>query len=251
MSLIVHLIKNSNPLTRNFLGKMSVETAEDVLSHDFRFRNPCSFILAGPSQSGKTTFTLNLLRQADQLFRVPSCKWNVIYFYRANQKAFDMMKTEGIVHQWFQHLPTTQEINELTAPFLETGSIIIIDDFQEQLTLDTVEIFTNLCHHRNAVVIMLAQNLFCSREGFRTISLNATYICLFKNPRDASQISHFAKQYSPGAVGWVVGAFREATQNAHSYLMFDTHQLTPNWMRVRSRLLPHELPVKLYNQEGK
>jgi len=215
------------------------------------FRNPCAILLAGPSQSGKTTFVANLLRGAAQVFQKPSCTQNVIYFYHDDQPLFKMLNAEGIVHKWFQHLPTTQEIEELTAGFLETGSIIVIDDFQEQVTSDTVEIFTRTCHHRNAVVIMLVQNMFTPKKGYRTISLNSQYITLFKNPRDTSQIINFAKQFSSGSVPWVVKAFREATRNAHSYMLFDTHQATPEWARVRSDVLPHQLPMRLYVHQSR
>lgn len=214
--------------------------------HDLRFPNPCSFILAGPTQCGKTTFALNLLRHADQLFQQPSCQQNVVYFYREEQPAYTMFAEEQLVHKWFRHLPSAQEIDDLTEAHLETGSIIIIDDFQEHLTPDTVEIFTNKCHHRNVVIILLAQNIFCPRPGFRTISLNSTFVLLFKNPRDASQIICFAKQFASGSVSWLIEAYREATRNAHSYLLFDTHQLRLDWLRVRSNVLPHELPMKLY-----
>lgn len=230
-------------------GKLS--TSEELTPIDFRYPNPCAFLLAGPTQSGKTTFTLNLLRHADQLFQQPSCKLNVSYFYREEQPALKAFAKEGIVHQWLNHLPTAEEIDTLTAAHLETGSIIVIDDFQEEMTLDTVKIFTNKCHHRNAVVIMLVQNIFCQKPGFRTISLNSTFIVMFKNPRDASQITCFAKQVSPGATRWLMKAYGEATRNAHSYLMFDTHQRTKDCMRVRSRVLPYEFPMKIYARQEK
>lgn len=203
-------------------------------------------MLAGASKSGKTTFTLNLLRNIDQLFVDPSCLANVIYFFNEDQPALDSFKEEGIVHHWYKHLPTTSEIDTLTAGHLQTGSIIVIDDFQEDLTSDTVKIFTNKCHHRNASVILLAQNIFCPKVGFRTISLNTSYIVLFKNPRDTSQITSFAKQFSSGNIRWVLEAFKEATRDGHSYLLFDLDQLTPDWLRVRSKVLPHQLPMTLY-----
>lgn len=224
----------------------SSDSEESLPSYDFRFQNPCSLMLSGPTQSGKTTFLLNLLRNVDHLFQEPSCKGNVIYFYREMQKQLEIFKKEGLVHQWFPYLPSTDLIDELTAAHLETGSMIIIDDFQQHVTEDTVEIFTNKCHHRNAVVVFMAQNLFCPRPGFRTISLNSNYILLFKNPRDASQIICFAKQFASGSVRWVIKAHKEATRNAHSYMLFDLHQRSPDWARVRSNVLPHEFPMLIY-----
>ena len=45
----------------------------------------------------------------------------------------------------------------------------------------------------------------------RTISLNAHYLILFKNPRDASQINHLAKQMYPTKSKFMVEAYRDAT----------------------------------------
>ncbi len=219
-------------------------------TYDMRFKNPSAFLLAGATQSGKTTFTLNLLRNVDDMFQKPACKLNVVYFFRDWQPAFDIFKKEGIVHKWVNRLPTTTDIDNYTSGFLDTGSIFVIDDFQEELNTDTVQIFTNKCHHRNCIVILLAQNIFCPNKGFRTISLNSTYVLLFKNPRDASQINCFAKQFSPGDNAWLIKAFKEATRKPHSYMLFDSHQDTPDWARIRSHLLPHELPIRVYAQRA-
>lgn len=222
------------------------EENEDDTSYDLRFRNPSSFLLAGATNAGKTTFTLNLLRNIDYMFENPECKKNVIYFYREYQPNFKLFKRENIVHEWVNRLPTTQDIDNFTSEHLDTGSIFVIDDFQEELTKDTVKIFTTKSHHRNCVLIILAQNIFCKNPVFREISLNSTYILLFKNPRDASQINCFAKQFSPGNTAWVVKAYQEATRYPHSYLLFDTHQNTPERLRVRSHVLPNELPMRVY-----
>lgn len=217
--------------------------------YDVRFKNPSSFLLAGASQSGKTTFTLNLLRNIDHLFEKPSCKENVIYFYRQKQHNFKLFAKENIVHKWVNKLPTTADIEELTANHQDTGSIVIIDDFAEALNKDTVLIITTQVNHLNCVVIVLAQNIFCQNSVFREISLNCTYIVMYKNPRDASQINCFAKQIAPGNSEWLVKAFRAATRKAHSYLLFDTHQGTADILRIRSRVLPSELPMCVYREK--
>jgi hypothetical protein len=215
---------------------------------DLRFKNPSAFLLAGASQSGKTTFVLKMLKVVDLVFENPQCKNNIIYFYNQWQPSFDIYKEENedIVKEWINKLPSTEDIAEKTLGFAETGSIIIIDDFAQQLNKDTVEIFTRQCHHTNSVLILLAQNIFCKNPVFREISLNATYVLLFKNPRDASQISKFAQQISPGDSKWVIDAFEDATESPHSYMLFDCNHYTPKNMRVRSNVLPHEFPMRTY-----
>ena len=43
-------------------------------------------------------------------------------------------------------------------------------------------------------VIFLTQNLFHKNKHMRTISLNAHYLVLFKNPRDVEQFTTLARQ---------------------------------------------------------
>ena len=67
---------------------------------DLRFKTPCTFLLAGASQSGKTSFTLNLLRHIDLLFTNPRCKQHIIYYYKEWQDNFEYFKNVNIVIQW-------------------------------------------------------------------------------------------------------------------------------------------------------
>ena len=55
-----------------------------------------------------------------------------------------------------------------------------------------VDIFTKGSHHRDLNVFYITQNLFHQGKGQRDISLNASYIIYFKNPRDKRQIKHLA-----------------------------------------------------------
>ena len=57
-------------------------------------------------------------------------------------------------------------------------------------------LFTN-GRHINLSVVFVSQNLFYMGKKCRTISLNSTYIVVFKNLRDQSQIRHLACQMFP------------------------------------------------------
>ena len=54
-------------------------------------------------------------------------------------------------------------------------------------------LFTKGSHHSNLSVLHLVQNVFDKNKHTRTISLNAHYLVIFKNPRDASQVTHSAR----------------------------------------------------------
>jgi hypothetical protein len=208
---------------------------------DARFRNPSTFILAGSSQSGKTTLTFNILRHIDTLFQDPRCKQNVIYFYNKWQSSYDSFKKENIVKEWINKLPTEEDVEAKTLLSMNHGgSVLVIDDFAQELTRDIIKLFGVLAHHTNSVVILLTQNIFAKVKGFRDISINANYVILFKNPRDTSQIANFARQVARTDSTWINEAFEEATSKAYSYLLFDFHQTTPPQLKVRSCILPDD-----------
>jgi hypothetical protein len=216
--------------------------------HDLRFKNPSSFLLAGGSQSGKTTLTMNILRNIDRLFEDPRCKQNIIFYYHQWQHSYESFKKENIVKEWINKLPTQDDVLEKTLLYKDKGgSIIVIDDFAQEVTRDTVNIFSILVHHTNTVVFLLTQNIFPKNPVFRDISLNASYVIVFKNPRDSLQIVSFAKQFSPGNNKFVVDSYADATKRPYSYLLFDLHQTTPNILRLRSNIIPSEgEPMKIY-----
>ena len=68
-------------------------------------------------------------------------------------------------------------------------------------------------------MLYLVQNLFPKNKESRTISLNSHYMVVFKNPRDASQMSHLARQMYPGRVKFVQEAFKDATSVPYGYLL--------------------------------
>ena len=86
----------------------------------------------------------------------------------------------------------------------------------------------------------IVQNLFDQGKGHRTISLNAHYLVLLKNPRDASQITHIPKQVYPGHTQFVREAFEDATREPYGYLLIDLKQTTPDHLRLRTRIFPDE-----------
>ena len=89
----------------------------------------------------------------------------------------------------------------------------------------------------------IVQNLFGKNKEQRTISLNSHYSVVFKNPRDASQVTHLAKQMYPGKTKYLQEAFKEATSIPHGYLLIDLRQETPDHLRLRTRVFPDQAQV--------
>ena len=69
---------------------------------------------------------------------------------------------------------------------------------------------------------------------------------VFKNPRDAPQVTHLAKQMYPGRVKFVQEAFKDATSVPYGYLLVDLKQYTPEDMRLRITILPDDTVQYVY-----
>ena len=212
---------------------------------DLRFKAPFSWLLAGGSGCGKTTKCVNFLKSHDKLIDTGKCD-NIIYFYNQWQPSYDELESSMDI-QWIEGVPTMNRIRELTLSHKNSGgSIVIIDDFMSSLDKSLIELFTVYAHHGNCSTIFLSQNLFDKNPHFRTVSLNSTYISIFKNPRDKLQISAFARQINPTNSKFVIDSYQAATAAAYSYLFFDNHQKTDDNFRLRSRILPHEQPMIIW-----
>lgn len=217
---------------------------------DARLQNPCSILLTGASNCGKTTLALSILDNIDILFVDPRCKQNVIYFYKQWNPSFDRFNEKGIVKSWRNHLPTTQEVVDACSPY--DSSIICIDDWQQDYNTDILELFTIYAHHCNLVLICLCQSLF--QQGnkiFRQISLNATYLIVFKNCRDKTQIRTLGSQFAPGNK-WLVSAFMDITKDKpYSYMLMDLHPRTPESLRIRTNIIPEHGILTVYQENRK
>jgi len=103
---------------------------------------------------------------------------------------------------------------------------------------DLANLFTEGPHHRNVSVVFLTQNLFYKNKHMRTISLNAHYLVLFKNPRDAGQFSILARQ--PSGFKFVEEAYRDATERPFGYLFVDFKPHQDERYRLRTNVFPGE-----------
>jgi hypothetical protein len=111
--------------------------------------------------------------------------------------------------------------------------LVIIDDLMSECGSEISKLFTKGSHHRNLSVCFLMQNFFHQSKEIRTITLNAHYIILFKNPRDKQQIATLARQmYGNRDAQVMEQAFVMATNEPHGYLLVDLKQSTPDHLRV-------------------
>lgn len=198
------------------------------------FLHPFTCLVAGPQQSGKTHLIQHILEYQDILISPPIQK--IFYCYSVWQPKFDEMKQSINNLEFFQGIKSLEEVNAF-----ENNLIILDDLMQDCENSDSIaHLFTVDSHHRNCSVFFLSQNLFSRGKYMRTISLNCSYLIIFKNPRDKSQINVLARQMFPDEISFFMEAYSDAVENkSHSYLFLDLKQTTLE-NRIQTGIVPGE-----------
>ena len=192
--LYVHLFKYAHSPAYTHNSRMDLEET------DVRLKCPFTCVVAGPTGCGKTVFVRKLLA-SDLIFPRPR---KVIWCYSDCQSAYE----------------------EVNAKFVE-GLTEEDCEFKK-----VVDLFIKKSHYRNTSVLFVVQHIFF--KGLRTISMNAHYLVLFKNPRDSSQITYLGRQM--GSSKAVTAAYKDATSKPYGYLFVDMKQDTPETTRLRTGL---------------
>lgn len=204
-------------------------------------QHPFSCVLAGPSNCGKSYFIKKLLENAaDVLSQTPN---NIMWLYSCWQDLYTELSQSFPHIRFIEGIPANLNDDELL-PTNRVNMVIVDDLMREGGDHPELErAFTQYSHHRNLSICYVVQNLFYKGKSSRSIALNASYLVLFKNPRDKQQISIIAKQMYPGNTQFFMDAFNDATAKPHGYLLIDLKNNTLEDYRLRSDIFPPELPV--------
>ena len=138
---------------------------------DPRLKHPFTGIVAGPTACGKSTWVKNLITyQRDMIDPAPE---QVIWFYGEWQPLYDTLS--GMVE-------FREGLADLNTLKTKKRTLVIIDDLMTETDKSVSNLFTKGSHHRNLSILHLVQNVFDKNKHTRTISLNAHYLVIFKNP---------------------------------------------------------------------
>ena len=200
---------------------------------DFRLQHPFTMIMAGSSGCGKSTLVSQLLCDIEKVINISPRK--IIVCFSEQQELYQSFKDNASCPiEFIDGIPGDLET--------EPDTLLIIDDLQAPEYLANIRSwFVKKSHHYNTSVIYLVQNIFDKSPEHRTISLNAHYLVIFKNPRDSSQINHLARQMFPKNTQLMCDAYKQATEEPHSYLVVDLKQETEDVYRLRQGLFPLRL----------
>ena len=188
------------------------------------FKSPFTAILAGPTQSGKTTFIVRVLKNAHNLIYPPPNR--IVYCYSQPVEALHTLKNIEL----HNGLP---DIDSFDSSY---NNLIVLDDLMMECetSKQILGLFTVGSHHKNISVFMLTHNLFSQGKYSRSISLNSNYFVLFKNPRDATQINYLSRQMYPSRPKFLIEAFQDATKRNYGYLLIDLNQKSNDLYRVQA-----------------
>src|SRR5215471_10512493 len=114
------------------------------------FHCPCSILIGGPSNSGKSVLTSKIIRYREKLFDVEFAE--VIYYYNVWQPFFKTIK--GV--EFREGFPSHKEFKDNKSPVL----VICDDGMAESKKSDMESFFTKYSHHLNVSIIFIVQNIF-------------------------------------------------------------------------------------------
>jgi hypothetical protein len=214
------------------------------MSNIIQFKAPCTMMVAGATNSGKTRWVYRLLRNVSEMFTLPT--QHILYCYGIYQSPlFDEMKREIPGIMFHQGLPDKEDLLGLSGGHQSQGqghSILILDDLVQSVvnSKETEEMFTQHCHHMCVSVIFITQNLLTQGRNSRTINLNMHVFILLKNLRNASQIKHFAGQIFPGKTKTFQEIIEDVMKEPYSYLVVDLSPASQDEYRLRTRVFPDD-----------
>lgn len=200
------------------------------------FKAPFTCMIAGPTQCGKTSLLINILKSSRSLISPPPNR--IVYCYSREQPAFNTLLELDI--EFHQGLPDLDDFDS------KLNNLVILDDLMDECekNKDIQSLFTVDSHHKNISTFLISQNLFSRGKYSRTISLNCHYLIVFNNPRDRSQIHYLARQMYPTNSHFLIECYTDATSaKEYGYLFLDLTQSTNDLHRVQSNILCGETRI--------
>ena len=212
-------------------------------AYDVRLKENFKLFISGPSRCGKTFFISELLENIDSFTKeTPHTK---IYIYTVWQKKFDEMST--LVDVFIKDSENMME--QIQDHARGQPIFIIFDDLINSKSLPEIaKLFTVDGRHMHMSMAFLTQRMFVNNEHFRQISQNCDYFCVFKNPRNASEIRNLAQQLTPGNMD-LIYIYKLASRDPFSYLFINLTQECLDEVKYLSHLFNDNYSIKTYVQK--
>jgi hypothetical protein len=207
---------------------------------DLKFKAPFTCIMAGPTGSGKTVLLRKIINAFPHLITVDhlSILWCYGVWTDLYNVPFDNPKVSV---KYLEGIPSVDQT--------DGHNLLVLDDLMGEAASNrsVADYFTKYSHHRKLNVVLVVQNLYNQGKEMRNIQLNTKYLILLRNRRDERQINMLQSQVFPakGKTSFLLDRYRTATEKPFGYLLIDLSADTPEEYRLRTNILPEEVPERL------
>ena len=72
-----------------------------------------------------------------------------------------------------------------------------------------------------------------------------------KNPADVTQVNTLSRQIFPNNSKFLPAVYNDVTKKPHGYLFIDLRQETPEEIRIRTNILPHQFPMLVFQAKNR
>ena len=199
-------------------------------------------IIGGTTGSGNSTFCIRFLKNLDTLCTEPNFPGEIIWCY-SEQSAVPRQLLAALRKKRPDSWGCTRKFWNRPGQTLSFYSWRLVKR----------GVFTSrvwpFCQRQSPQKPQCNSNYperFYQAPHCRDISLNAKYLVALKNVRGRHLFAYLAHQVLPEASVSLCETYREATQNAHGYLILDFAQDTDDLLRFRTNVFPSEHPPIIY-----
>ena len=216
------------------------------MAFDIRLKYNFKLFLSGPSGSGKTSLICSILENLGSFTKKNPTK--VVYYYKQWQDKFEILQRNGLVHEF------TKDTNNLSTHIKTLAKydkvFVIFDDLMNSDHLSEIAaLYTVDSRHLGISAAFLTQRMFVNNEFFRQISQNSDYFCIFKNPRNSSEIRTLSTQLTPGNMQ-LLNMYETATQNPFGYLFINLTQECDLKVKYMCNIFKQDHSVKVFVEDN-
>lgn len=212
------------------------------MDFDYRLKAPFCCIISGPTQSGKSTLTKQIIERRKEIIYPPID--DVIYLYAEDQpKLFSDLREKVSGIQFHKGMPEDFGNDDGMVDNAK-HKLIIIDDLLTEMSdsKDAVNLFIRGSHHKRISILFLVQNFFY--KNLRTLTLNAKYIILMKNLRSPGCATVLGRQMNCNKRNDVLDlAWKDAMKKQFGYVLIDYEPTQNDEYRIRDSVFPDNMTV--------
>lgn len=211
-----------------------------------RFDHPVRMMIAGPPQSGKSTFIKNLVKYRKSIFTTEFSR--VLYcipveMIHAHRVFCDVLKT------FFPNLEVVGGLPKAHNVFNDGDfqKLVIIDDLMIEIfrSSEMTNLFSRLSSHGNTSVVFTTQNFFESQNN-KTIVRMCNAQVIFNNNMDKVMIRNIGSMITTRQPDFLNNCFETLRfyfpKEKHPYILIDgTADQHMNGIMFRSHIFPNQL----------